>query len=109
MHMSEIELTDASFESEVINSDVPVLVDFWAPWCGPCKAQGPILEDIAKEYEGKGIKIGKLNIDDNEETPGKFGVMSIPTMILFKGSEEVARVTGLQSADKLKELIDSNL
>ena len=103
-----IEITDASFKSEVTDSPVPVLVDFWAPWCGPCKMIAPVLEEIAQEYEGK-AKIVKINIDDNQNTPAQFGVRSIPTLILFKNGQEVEKIIGAQGKDKLTSLIDSAL
>jgi thioredoxin 1 len=103
-----IEITDASFESEVTNAPVPVLVDFWAPWCGPCKMIAPVLEEIAQEYEGK-AKIVKINIDDNQNTAAQFGVRSIPTLILFKSGNEVEKIIGAQGKDKLTALIDSVL
>ena len=103
-----IEITDASFKSEVTDSPVPVLVDFWAPWCGPCKMIAPVLEEIAQEYEGK-AKIVKINIDDNQNTPAQFGVRSIPTLILFKNGNEVEKIIGAQGKDKLTALIDSAL
>ena len=103
-----IEITDASFKSEVTDSPVPVLVDFWAPWCGPCKMIAPVLEEIAQEYEGK-AKVVKINIDDNQNTPAQFGVRSIPTLILFKNGNEVEKIIGAQGKDKLTALIDSVL
>jgi len=81
--MKPVTITDANFESEVIKSNIPVLIDFWATWCGPCKAIAPIVEDLAKEYDGK-IKIGKVDVDDNQQTAIKYGVRSIPTLLLFK-------------------------
>ncbi|MCF6326848.1 MAG: thioredoxin [Devosiaceae bacterium] len=83
-----IKVTDADFDKEVLKSDIPVLVDFWAEWCGPCKAIGPMLEELSSDLDGK-VKIAKLNIDENQNTTIKFGVRSIPTMILFKGGEAV--------------------
>ena len=103
-----IEITDASFKSEVTDSPVPVLVDFWAPWCGPCKMIAPVLEEIAQEYEGK-AKIVKINIDDNQNIAAQFGVRSIPTLILFKNGSEVEKIIGAQGKDKLTALIDSAL
>ncbi len=100
--MSEITFTDKSFEEEVIKSDKPVLVDFWAEWCGPCKMQGPIIEEVAKDYEGK-AKVGKLEVDQNPQTAQKFGVMSIPTMIIFKAGKVVWQGVGLQQKDALSE------
>jgi len=103
-----IEITDASFKSEVTDSPVPVLVDFWAPWCGPCKMIAPVLEEIAQEYEGK-AKIVKINVDDNQNSAAQFGVRSIPTLILFKNGNEVEKIIGVQGKDKLTALIDSAL
>lgn len=88
--------TSANFEDEVLKSDKPVMVDFYADWCGPCKMMGPIVEELAKEYEGK-VVIGKLNIDDNSDVAMKYGVMSIPTVILFKEGQVVRKEVGLQS------------
>lgn len=99
--MSEVTVTDATFDQEVIKSAQPVLVDFWAVWCGPCRMQDPILEEIAKEYEGK-VKIGKLNVDENPNIAAKYGVMSIPTLLLFKGGEIVKQWIGVQSKESLK-------
>lgn len=95
--MSELEitLTDATFDDVIQNSEVPVLVDFWAPWCGPCHMIAPSVEAIAKEYEGK-LKVGKMNTDENPLTPQKFGIRGIPTLIFFKNGEEVDRVVGVQ-------------
>ena len=101
--------TDANFDSEVLKSDKLVFVDFWAPWCGPCQMMGPIVDDIAKEYEGKNIVIGKCNVDENEQTPGNYNVMSIPTFILFKGGKQVDQFVGGTQKEKLKELIDKHL
>jgi thioredoxin 1 len=102
------EINDASFKSEVTDSPIPVLVDFWAPWCGPCKMIAPVLEEIAQEYDGK-AKIVKINIDDNQNTPAQFGVRSIPTLILFKNGNEVEKIIGAQSKDKLKAMLDTAL
>ena len=103
-----VEINDASFKAEVTDSPLPVLVDFWAPWCGPCKMIAPVLEELAQEYDGK-AKIVKINIDDNQNTPAQFGVRSIPTLILFKNGNEVEKIIGAQSKDKLKAMIDSAL
>lgn len=100
--------TDANFEQEVLTSDKPVFVDFWAPWCGPCQMMGPIVEEIAKEMEGKNIKIGKMNVDENPNTPGHYNVMSIPTFILFKGGQAVDQVVGGVQKEKLKEMIEKH-
>ncbi len=103
-----VEINDASFKAEVTDSPLPVLVDFWAPWCGPCKMIAPVLDELAQEYDGK-AKIVKINIDDNQNTPAQFGVRSIPTLILFKNGNEVEKIIGAQGKDKLKALIDSAL
>ena len=101
-------VSDSSFEKEVIESKIPVLVDFWAPWCGPCKAIAPILEDIAQHYASK-IKIVKLDVDQNPTTPPKFGVRGIPTLILFKDGQVQATQVGLLSKPELLGFIDSNV
>ena len=101
----EIEITDANFAAEVEQSETPVLVDFWAPWCGPCKMIAPIVEEIAGEYEGK-LKVGKLNTDDNQQIPTKFGIMSIPTLMLFKNGEVVDQITGSVGKPQLIDLIN---
>lgn len=101
-------VTDDSFESDVLKSDVPVLVDYWAEWCGPCKMIAPILEEIVTEYDGR-LKIAKLNIDENPETPPKFGIRGIPTLILFKGGDIEATKVGALSKSQLLAFIDSNL
>lgn len=100
--MAEVTVTDKSFDSDVVNSSIPVLVDFWAEWCGPCKFQNPILEELAKEYEGK-VKIAKLNVDENPQTAGKYAVMSIPTLLLFKDGVIVKQMIGVQSKETLSE------
>ena len=102
------EINDSSFKSEVTDSQMPVLVDFWAPWCGPCRMVAPVLEELAKEYEGK-VKVVKLNIDENQGTATEYGVRSIPTLILFKDGKECERMIGVQSKDNLKQMIDKVL
>ena len=105
----ELTFTDANFNEQVLKSEDPVLVDFWAPWCGPCQMMGPIVEELAKEYEGKKIKIGKCNVDDNSQVAGQYGVMSIPAFMLFKGGEMADQIVGGVQKEKLKEIIDKNL
>jgi thioredoxin 1 len=101
-------LTDDSFEAEVVNADGPVLVDYWADWCGPCKMIAPILDEIAEEYKDK-IKITKLNIDENPATPPKYGIRGIPTLMLFKGGNVEATKVGAVSKSQLTAFIDSNV
>lgn len=107
--MAEVTFTDQNFDEEVIKSDVPVLVDFWAEWCGPCKMQGPIVEELAKDFEGKNVKIGKLDVDANQESAGKFGIMSIPTLAIFKNGEVAEQLTGLQPKEVLAEKLNSHI
>ncbi|NQY79583.1 MAG: thioredoxin [Candidatus Caenarcaniphilales bacterium] len=100
-----VEVNDTNFESEVIDSDVPVLVDFWAPWCGPCRALAPVIDELAGEYEGK-AKIVKLNTDENPNKSLEFRINSIPTMIIFKDKKPVEMLVGSLSKEKIKEAID---
>lgn len=100
-------VTDTSFESEVLGADVPVLVDFWAEWCGPCRALGPKLEEISSEKAGK-IKVVKLNIDENPEAPAKYGVKGIPTMILFKGGKEVDSIVGNHPKENIVAMLEKH-
>ncbi len=103
-----VHATDASFEADVLNSDIPVLVDFWAEWCGPCKMIAPVLDDLAEEYADK-IKVVKVDVDANNETPSKFGVRGIPTLIIFKGGNADATKVGALSKTQLKEFIEGSL
>ena len=99
-------ILDADFEGEVIKSDIPVLVDFWAPWCGPCKSMSPIIDELAAEYEGK-VKVVKMNVDENPESPGKFSVMSIPTFVIFKDGQAVTTFVGAKSKEDMKKELDA--
>ncbi|MDH5190999.1 MAG: thioredoxin TrxA [Gammaproteobacteria bacterium] len=101
-------VTDTTFDEEILKSDVSVLVDYWADWCGPCKMIAPILEEIAQEYDGK-IKVAKLNIDENPETPPKYGIRGIPTLMLFKNGNVEATKVGALSKSQLTAFIDSNI
>jgi thioredoxin 1 len=101
-------VTDATFEAEVLKSATPVLVDYWAVWCGPCKAISPILDELAKTYEGK-LKVAKLNIDENTATPPKYGIRGIPTLMLFKNGAVEATKVGAVSKSQLAAFIDSNI
>jgi len=96
--------TDANFDQEVLQSDIPVLVDFWATWCAPCKAIAPLVDTVADEYAGK-VKVGKVNVDENQATPGKFGVRGIPTLILFKGGVIVDQIVGAVPKSQLDALL----
>ena len=102
-----MEFTDENFEKEVLQAENLVLVDFWAPWCGPCKVLGPTIDELAEEYKGKGVKIGKMNVDENQTVPGQFGIMSIPTLIFFKGGQPQDQVVGAQPKEKLAEKLDA--
>ena len=103
-----LEFTDANFQSEVLNSDQPVLVDFWAPWCGPCQQMAPIIEELAHEYQDKGIKVGKLNVDENGSIANQYKVMSIPTFIVFKGGQVVDQVVGGVQKGRLEEVLEKH-
>lgn len=103
-----IELSDSTFETEVVKSDLPVLVDFWAPWCGPCRAIAPLVEEISSSYEGK-IKVGRMNVDENQSTTMKFGIRSIPTIIMFKGGEAVDQIIGAVPKGEIERVVDKSL
>ena len=106
--MADIVLTDQNFTDEVEKATMPVLVDFWAPWCGPCKIVGPIVEELAKEYTGK-LKVGKMDVDQNPQTSGKYGIMSIPSLMFFKNGHVVKTIIGAQGKEALKKAIDEVL
>ncbi|OQB11415.1 MAG: Thioredoxin-1 [Candidatus Omnitrophica bacterium ADurb.Bin205] len=106
--MSAKSFTEANFKSEVLDSDLLVVVDFWAEWCGPCKMIAPVIEELAGEYAGK-VKIGKVDVDSNSSIASKYGVMSIPTLIFFKGGKVMSQVSGVQNKAALKQKIEENL
>ena len=106
--MALLHLTDSNFKKEVLESDLPVLVDYWATWCGPCKMIAPLLEELAQEYESQ-LKVGKINIEENPRIPTQYGVMSIPTLMLFKKGQVVDQASGALSRAELKKRISENL
>ena len=101
-------ITDDNFEPEVLKSEVPVLVDYWAEWCGPCKSIAPILEEVAKEYDGR-LKVTKINVDENQQVPARFGIRGIPTLMLFKNGNVEATRVGALSKSQLTAFLDSNI
>lgn len=101
-------VTDSQFESQVLKSELPFLIDFWAPWCGPCKAIGPVISELAAEYEGR-ANIGKMNVDENPVTPGKYSIRAIPTLILFKNGKILDQITGAAGKTQLAALLDKAL
>jgi thioredoxin 1 len=103
-----LDINDSSFDSEIMQSEKPVVVDFWAPWCGPCKAIGPVIEDLAGSY-GDQVKFTKCNVDDNPVTPGKFGIKAIPTLIFFKEGKVVDQITGMVAKTKLEDTLKNIL
>jgi len=101
-------VTDDTFEPEVLNSDLPVLVDYWAEWCGPCKSIAPILDEVAQEYDGR-LKVAKMNVEENQQVPAKFGIRGIPTLMLFKNGNLEATKVGALSKSQLTAFLDSNI
>jgi thioredoxin 1 len=106
--MKPVEVTDANFQTEVLNSDKPVLLDFWAEWCGPCKMIAPLVEELAKEYDGK-LKVGKVDVDSNQQVSMQFGIRSIPTLLIFKGGRVVEQVIGAVPKKMLVEKVSKHL
>ncbi|MCK5014895.1 MAG: thioredoxin [Candidatus Omnitrophica bacterium] len=104
----EVILTDANFEQEILKSDLPCLIDFWAPWCGPCRMVGPVVEEIAKEYQGK-LKVGKVNVDEAPKVASQYKIMSIPTLSIFKNGERVDTVVGAVPKEQIISAIDLHL
>ncbi len=99
------QITDATFSDMVLKSELPVLLDFWAPWCGPCRAVGPIVDELATEYEGK-VLVAKMNVDENPATPTQFGIRAIPTLIIFKNGEVIEQITGAVTKEALQEKLN---
>jgi len=103
-----IEVNDANFQNEILKASAPALVDFWAPWCGPCRAVAPVVEELANQFQGQ-LKVGKLNVDDNPKTPGQYGIRAIPTLILFKNGMVAEQITGAVSKSTLEAAIKKTL
>jgi thioredoxin 1 len=103
-----LDVNDGAFSKEVLESDIPVLVDFWASWCGPCQAIAPVVEELAKEYTGK-VKVAKINVEENPQTPGQYGVRGIPTLILFKNGQVLDHVVGVVSKEKLRQMVERGI
>jgi thioredoxin 1 len=108
MSKEPLHVSDETFQSEVLESDLPVLIDFWAPWCGPCRMLAPIIEELAADYDGR-IVVGKVNTDENGDAPQKYGIMGIPTLIIFKDGEEVERMVGVRPKQAIVEKLDALL
>jgi thioredoxin 1 len=106
--MADVTFTDQNFQKDVLESKTPVVVDFWAPWCTPCKIVSPIIDELAKEYEGK-VVVGKMNTDENQQAPGQYGIMSIPTVMIFKGGQPVKALIGAQGKDTYKKAFEEAL
>ena len=106
--MADLTFTDNNFKQDVLESKMPVIVDFWAPWCGPCRIVSPIIEELAKEYEGK-VKVGKLNVDEDPQTSGQYGIMSIPSIVFFKNGQPVKTMIGAQVKENYKKEIEQVL
>lgn len=106
--MADVIFTDQNFGQEVIKSNIPVVVDFWAPWCAPCRVVSPVIEELAKDYAGK-VRVGKLNVDDNPNTASQYGIMSIPTVSIFKNGRPVKMIIGAQGKENYKRVIDEIL
>jgi len=104
--MSEVNFTDANFQEEVLNSSVPVFVDFWAPWCGPCQQMSPMVEELAGEIDASKMKVGKMNVDDNPQTPSQYQIMSIPSFLIFKNGEVVGTEMGSMEKARLKAFME---
>jgi thioredoxin 1 len=103
-----LKATDGNFEPEILKSDVPAMVDFWAPWCGPCKVIAPVIEELAKEYAGR-LKVAKMNVDDNPATPSRYGIRGIPTVIIFKDGQVFDQIVGAVSKSKVEDMIKKAL
>lgn len=100
-----IDISDSTFDNDVLQSSIPVLVDFWAPWCGPCRAIAPVIEELSNEYEGK-LKVAKCNVDENPKTPSRYGIRAIPTLIIFKGGSVSEQITGAVAKSQIAAAID---
>jgi thioredoxin 1 len=106
--MADLQLSDSTFDTEVVKADKPVLVDFWAPWCGPCRMLSPLVDELAKEYDGK-IKVGKINTDDNAQVATQFRISAIPTLLFFKGGKVIDQLVGVHPKTEIKKRLDALL